>query len=43
MSNNKIYLPEGWGTEWDTWWRDILVSQWPDAENIKINSKLDNK
>ena len=39
--NNDKYLPEGWGTEWDTWLRDILVSQWPDAENIKINSKLD--
>ena len=39
--NNDKFLPERWGTEWDTWWRDILVSQWPDAENIKINSKLD--
>ena len=41
LQNNNKYLPEQWGTEWDTWWRDILVSQWPDAENIKINSKLD--
>jgi len=41
LQNNDKYLPDEWGTEWDTWWRDILVSQWPDAENIKINSKLD--
>ena len=39
--NKEKYLPEDWGSEWDTWWRDILLSQWPDAENIKINSKFD--
>ena len=39
--NNEKFLPEDWGSEWDTWWRDILLSQWPDAENIKINSKFD--
>jgi len=41
LENNDKYLPQKWGTEWNTWWRNILVSQWPDVENIKINSKLD--
>ena len=40
LGNNDRYLPEEWGTEWNNWWRNILVSRWPDAENIKINSKL---
>ena len=39
--NNDKYLPEEWGTEWNNWWRNILVSQWPDAEKIKISSILD--
>jgi len=39
-SDDKI-LHQKWGTEWNTWWRNILVSQWPDAENIKINSIMD--
>ena len=42
LQNNDKYLPEEWETEWNIWWRDILVSQWPDVENIKINSKLDD-
>ena len=41
IQNNIKYLPAVWGTEWDNWWRDILEDKWPDAENIKINSKLD--
>ena len=39
--NNEIFLPEGWGSEWNTWLRDILLRHWPDAENIKILSKID--
>ena len=41
--NYVKYLPEEWETEWNTWWRDILVSQWPDAEKIKISSKFNEK
>ncbi len=41
--NYVKYLPEEWETEWNTWWRDFLVSQWPDAEKIKISSKFNEK
>ncbi len=41
LGNDDKILHQKWGPEWNTWWRNILVSQWPDAENIKINSIMD--